>query len=83
MQTVFALALSVVCTSAMAADSCQSKAVDKNNKKLAGAALTSYMTKCQTDATTTCAKQAKEKKLNGAAKTSFTKKCYVDAVGTS
>lgn len=77
------LAMVFAAGTAMAADTCQSKAVDKNSKKLAGAALAAYMKKCQTDATTTCARQAAEKKLAGAAKSSFTKKCYTDAVGTS
>jgi hypothetical protein len=50
-------------------------------KKLAGAALTSFMKKCQTDAQKACDTQAAEKKLAGAAKASFTKKCVTDAVG--
>lgn len=65
--------------SALADDSCKSRAADK---KLAGAALTSFMTKCQKDAATTCDANAASKKLAGAAKTSFTKKCVSDAVGT-
>jgi hypothetical protein len=55
------------------------------NKKLAGAARTSFLKKCETDAgasaTTSCASQATEKKLAGAAKTSFVKKCESDAGG--
>jgi Ni/Co efflux regulator RcnB len=62
-----------------ATSTCQTQASDK---KLAGAALKSFMTKCQRDATTTCSSQASEKKLAGAAKSSFTKKCVRDAVGT-
>jgi hypothetical protein len=58
---------------------CKSQASDK---KLAGAALTSFMKKCESDATKTCETSASEKKLSGAAKTSFTKKCVTDAVGT-
>lgn len=77
------LILGLFASGAMAADTCQSKAVDKNNKKLAGAAMAAFLKKCQTDATTTCAKQAADKKLKGAAGSSFTKKCYSDAVGTS
>jgi hypothetical protein len=50
-------------------------------KKLAGAALTSFMTKCETDAKATCETSAQERKLVGAAKASFTKKCAEDAVG--
>ena len=52
------------------------------DKKLAGAAQTSFMKKCETDATTTCNATATERKLFGAAKTSFTKKCVSDAVGS-
>ena len=52
-----------------------------DGKKLAGAARTSFLGKCERDATTVCETQATERKLNGAAKTSFTKKCIKDAVG--
>ena len=55
--------------------------VTSAEKKLAGAALTSFMKKCETDAKKSCDASATEKKLNGAAKTSFTKKCVTDAVG--
>jgi hypothetical protein len=58
---------------------CKSQAADK---KLAGAALSSFMKKCQTDAAASCNTAAADKKLAGAAKTSFTKKCVADAVGT-
>jgi hypothetical protein len=51
-------------------------------KKLAGAALTSFLKKCESDARTACDKQAADKKLSGAAKDSFTKKCVKDATGT-
>jgi hypothetical protein len=50
-------------------------------KKLAGAAKTSFMKKCETDAKATCEASSKEKKLAGAAKNSFEKKCLKDAVG--
>jgi hypothetical protein len=63
---------------ALADTSCKSAASDK---KLAGAALNSFMKKCQTDAQATCDASAADKKLAGAAKTSFTKKCVNDAVG--
>ena len=49
-------------------------------KKLAGAAKTSFLTKCEKDATAACQAASKEKKLSGAAKTSFEKKCIRDAV---
>lgn len=50
-------------------------------KKLAGAAKTSFLKKCQKDAAAACDVTAGDKKLHGAAKTSFTKKCVKDAVG--
>jgi len=51
-------------------------------KKLAGAAKTSFMKKCETDSATACDSSASTRKLNGAAKTSFTKKCLADSVGS-
>ena len=54
---------------------------EATTKKLAGAALTSFMKKCQTDSATACDTAASDKKLAGAAKTSFTKKCVTDSVG--
>jgi hypothetical protein len=50
-------------------------------KKLAGAALSSFLKKCQSDATSACTASAAEKKLSGAAKSSFTAKCVRDKVG--
>jgi hypothetical protein len=58
---------------------CKASAAEK---KLAGAALNSFMKKCQTDATAACTKAATDKKLAGAAKASNVKKCTKDAVGT-
>ncbi len=58
---------------------CKDQAAEK---KLAGAAMTSFMKKCQADAKKSCDASAAEKKLSGAAKTSFTKKCVSDAVGS-
>jgi hypothetical protein len=60
------------------ADTCKATA---DAKKLHGAALTSFMTKCEKDSKAACDSQAAEKKLAGAAKTSFTTKCVRDAVG--
>jgi hypothetical protein len=51
-------------------------------KKLAGAALTSFLKKCEKDAAAACTKAATDKKLAGAAKASNVKKCTSDAVGT-
>jgi psiF repeat len=71
--------LSFHVVSALAADlSCAAQATDK---KLAGAAKTSFMNKCERDARTDCEIAAGEKKLAGAAKTSFTNKYVKDAVG--
>ncbi len=63
---------------AFADSSCAAQATDK---KLAGAAKNSFMTKCEKDAKASCDGQAADKKLAGAAKTSFTKKCVSDATG--
>ncbi len=57
--------------------SCSATAADK---KLAGAAKTSFMKKCEKDAAATCEMQAADKKLAGAAKKSFSTKCVKDAV---
>jgi hypothetical protein len=54
---------------------------DRATERLAGAALTNFMKKCESDAAATCDTQAADKKLSGAAKTSFTKKCVKDATG--
>jgi len=63
---------------AFAADaSCDAKAAEK---KLAGAAKSSFLKKCNKDvAIATCGTQAADKKLKGAAKNSFVKKCENDA----
>jgi hypothetical protein len=50
-------------------------------KKLPGAALKSFMTKCENDAKSACTASAKDKKLAGAAEKSFTTKCVGDKVG--
>jgi len=72
------LVLALCIMSGPAFATCKSDAADK---KLAGAALKSFMTKCERDATTTCETDSKDKKLAGAAKTSHMKKCVGDAVG--
>lgn len=78
MRMILAAVLVVASTAAYADASCKQTATDK---KLAGAALTSFMKKCETDAKTSCDTAAAEKKLAGAAKTAFVKKCETDAVG--
>ena len=65
--------------SAFAEDTCESKAVGKNGKALAGAAKTSFMNKCKADACAPKAVSADGKPLAGAAKNSFMKKCEVGA----
>ena len=61
--------------SAVAQETCESKAVSKDGKPLAGAAKTSFMKKCMTDTCEVKAVGSDGKKLSGAAKTSFMKKC--------
>jgi psiF repeat-containing protein len=66
-------------TAAFAADAtCDATAKDK---KLHGAAMKSFMTKCEKDAKTKCTADATAKKLHGAAEKSFTTKCVKDATG--
>jgi len=79
-KTLAAAFLLMMCAgSATAAEaSCTAQATEK---KLAGAAKTSFMTKCEKDMKAACDTQASEKKLSGAAKTSFTTKCVKDTVG--
>ena len=81
---MFALTLittSLFAGSAVAASECEAKAAEK---KLAGAAKTSFVTKCEKDAGTApamsaaCEKSAADKKLAGAAKNSHIKKCSAD-----
>ena len=72
------LSMAAFGASAQTASTCKSQAEEK---KLAGAALKSFTTKCEKDAKAACEASAKEKKLAGAAKTSFTKKCVSDATG--
>lgn len=55
--------------------------IEASNKKLAGAAMNSFMTKCEKDAKAMCDQSAVDKKLSGAAKTSHIKKCVSDSVG--
>ena len=78
---VVALSCFLFSSTAQAADpGCEAQATER---KLSGAAKSSFITKCQKDAaaaaTATCETQAAEKKLAGAAKNSFVKKCEKDA----
>ncbi len=77
---LLAVLLSTFAATAFAqSPTCKAQATDK---KLAGAALNSFMTKCEKDATAACESDAAQKKLAGAAKTSHVKKCVKDAVGS-
>jgi hypothetical protein len=70
---VFALGSAI--GTAVAEDTCKSKAIGKDGRPLAGAALTSFMTKCTKDTCESDAIDKNGKPLAGAAKTSFMKKC--------
>jgi hypothetical protein len=61
--------------SALAQETCETKAVGKDGKALAGAAKTSFMKKCMADSCATKAVSSDGKPLAGAAKSSFIKKC--------
>ena len=76
-------ALVLAAVLALAAGSAHAAAckVEATNKKLAGAAMNSFMTKCEKDATAACTKDSDDKKLSGAARNSHMKKCVADAVG--
>jgi hypothetical protein len=60
---------------AFAQETCDSKAVSKDGKPLAGAAKTSFMKKCMADSCEPKAVDKNGKPLAGAAKTSFMTKC--------
>lgn len=83
MRALFAsLTLALLATVAHAGDAaCDAKAAEK---KLAGAAKTSFLKKCEREAgaasaNDACMTKAADKKLKGAAKNSFVKKCEKDA----
>lgn len=73
-----ALITSFAVGSAMA-QSCETKAVSKDGKALAGAAKNSFVKKCKEDACETKAVSKDGKPLAGAAKNSFMTKCEKDA----
>jgi hypothetical protein len=79
---IAAMTLALTTSLAHAADAtCEAKAADK---KLAGAAKTSFVKKCEKDtAKSACATTAADKKLAGAAKNSFIKKCEKDAAASA
>ena len=75
---VLAATLSLAFVGGASAMTCKE---DTTAKKLAGAAATSHMKKCETEASAKCEADSAAKKLAGAAKTSHMKKCVADAVG--
>jgi hypothetical protein len=58
---------------------CKARAADQH---LAGAALKSFMTKCQREAADKCKADSVAQNLKGAAAASHTKKCTADAIGS-
>ena len=72
---LFAALISCFAVSAALAQSCESKAVGKDGKPLAGAAKTSFIKKCKEDACEPKAVGKDGKPLSGAAKNSFMTKC--------
>jgi hypothetical protein len=66
-------------TSALAQTACETQAVSKEGKPLAGAAKTAFVKKCKKDACEPKAIGSNGKPLAGAAKASFMKKCQNDA----
>src|ERR1039457_4174995 len=74
-----ALIMSFAVQSAMAQATCESKAISKDGKPLAGAVKTSFVNKCKKDACEGNAVSKDGKPLSGAAKNSFMTKCEKDA----
>jgi hypothetical protein len=83
---MIAAAIAVFASSAAFAanPACEAQA---NEKKLSGAARTSFIKKCEKDASDaakkTCEVQAAEQKLSGAAKNSFVTKCVKDSAAAA
>jgi hypothetical protein len=77
--TLAAVTLGLLAGHAFAANPACEKQADE--KKLAGAARTSFMKKCERDAgaKAACEASASEQKLFGAARKSFMYKCVADA----
>ena len=68
-------ALSISSAVAQAPATCESKAIGKDGKSLAGAAKNSFMAKCKREACEPKAVGSDGKALKGAAKNSFMAKC--------
>jgi hypothetical protein len=74
-----ALVLSLNFAFASAQETCESKAVSKDGKPLAGAAKSSFLKKCKRDSCLAKAVGSEGKALAGAAKRSFMQKCQREA----
>ena len=74
-----ALIMSFAVGSAMAQATCESRAISKDGKPLAGVAKTSFVKKCKKDACEIKAVSKDGKPLSGAAKNSFMRKCQKGA----
>ena len=75
MLAVLLTTFSIASAAAQAPVTCESKAVGKDGKELAGAARTSFMAKCKREACEPKAVGSDGKALKGAAKNSFMAKC--------
>ena len=76
---LLALALVSLGLGTALAQTCESKAIDKNGKALVGAAKNSFLQKCKRDACAGKSVDKNGKALSGAAKNSFMEKCQGDA----
>jgi len=75
MLAVLLTTFSIASAAAQAPGTCESKAVGKDGRPLAGAAKNSFMAKCKRDACAPKAVGSDGKALKGAAKNSFMAKC--------
>jgi hypothetical protein len=76
---ILALAISSFAFGSAMAASCDTQAVSKDGKALAGAAKSAFVKKCKADACAGKAMGKDGKPLAGAAKSSFMKKCESEA----
>ncbi len=76
-----ALTSLVLATSAIAQGAAPSCNAVAQERKIFGAAKTSFLKKCEREATEKCEFAATERKLVGAAKNNNVKKCVREAVG--
>lgn len=76
-----AVTSSLLATSALAQATEPTCKAIAQERKIFGAAKTSFLKKCERDATEKCEAAATERKLAGAAKNSNVMKCVRDAVG--